>query len=167
MLRGCSKNYAFIDSQNVNLEIKRQGWSLDWRRFRVYLKEKYQVEVAYLFIGYLEENQDLYNSLQKAGFILVFKEILKYSNGTIKGNVDAELVLQAMIDFSDYDKAIIVSGDGDFACLVRHLNKKNKLEKVLAPNVKRYSALLKKAAANHLDFMSNLKKKLEYKKRAQ
>ena len=167
MNKDTMNNYAFIDSQNVNLEIQRQGWKLDWRKFRIYLKDKYKVKIAYLFIGYLESNQDLYNSLQKAGFILVFKEILKYADGKIKGNVDAELVLQVMIDFNNYDKAVIISGDGDFACLVRHLRKKQKLKKVLVPNVKRYSALFKKASINYLDFMSNLRQKLEYKKRTQ
>lgn len=159
------KNHAFIDSQNVNLGIRELGWKLDWNKFRIYLKEKYGVETAYMFIGYLEENQDLYLSLQKNGYILVFKEILKNKDGFIKGNCDAELVLQAMIDFDKYEKAIIVSGDGDFACLVRHLKKQGKLEKVLVPNISKYSALLKKAAANeHLDYMNNLKFKLSYMK---
>jgi uncharacterized LabA/DUF88 family protein len=157
------KNYAFIDSQNVNLGIRVLGWKLDWRKFRIYLKEKYAVETAYMFIGYMEENQDLYSSLQKSGYILVFKEILKNKDGFVKGNCDAELVLQAMIDYEKYEKAVIVSGDGDFACLVRHLKKQGKLEKVLVPNGSRYSALLKKAAADeHLDFMNNLKSKLDY-----
>lgn len=161
------KNYAFIDSQNVNLGIRELGWKLDWRKFRVYLKEKYGVETAYMFIGYMEENQDLYMSLQKNGYILIFKEVLK-GNGFVKGNCDAELVLQAMIDYDNYKKAIIVSGDGDFACLVRHLKKQGKLEKVLVPNMSKYSALLKKAAANeHLDFMNNLEKKLTYMKSTQ
>lgn len=157
------KNYAFIDSQNVNLGIKDLKWKLDWTKFRVYLKEKYGVETAYMFIGYMEENQDLYLSLQKSGYILIFKEILKNKNGIVKGNCDAELVLQAMIDYKKYDKAIIVSGDGDFACLVRHLKKQGKLEKILVPNMKKYSALLKKAAAGeYLDCMNNLKGKLFY-----
>ncbi|MBU1953664.1 NYN domain-containing protein [Patescibacteria group bacterium] len=159
------KNYAFIDSQNVNLGICELGWKLDWRKFRVYLKEKYGVETAYMFIGYIEENQDLYLSLQKNGYILVFKEILKNKDGFVKGNCDAELVLQAMIDYDNYEKAVIVSGDGDFACIVRHLKKKEKLEKVLVPNMAKYSALLKKAAANeYLDYMNNLQKKLSYMK---
>ncbi len=51
-------NYAFIDSQNVNLSIKELGWSLDFKKFRVYLHEKYGVTKAYLFIGYVPENQD-------------------------------------------------------------------------------------------------------------
>ncbi|MBL7158947.1 hypothetical protein ISS85_00520 [Candidatus Microgenomates bacterium] len=38
------KNYAFIDSQNLNLGVLSQGWRLDFARFRVYLKEKYKVE---------------------------------------------------------------------------------------------------------------------------
>lgn len=160
-------NYAFIDSQNVNLGIQGMGWKLDWLKFRVYLREKYGVKVAYMFIGYIEENQNLYRSLQKSGYVLVFKEILKNKEGVIKGNCDAELVLQAMIDYREYKKAIIVSGDGDFACLVRHLREKKKLGKVLAPNIKRYSALLKKAAANeYLDFMNNLKFKLAYNKKS-
>ncbi|OGC81891.1 MAG: hypothetical protein A2V81_04320 [Candidatus Abawacabacteria bacterium RBG_16_42_10] len=159
------KNYAFIDSQNVNLGIRDLGWKLDWRKFRVYLREKYEVQIAYMFIGYLEKNQDLYLSLQKSGYILVFKEILRNKDGMVKGNCDAELVLQTMIDYDKYQKAIIVSGDGDFACLVRHLKKQKKLEKVLVPNIRKYSALLKKAAAGeYLDYMNNLKTKLLYEK---
>lgn len=162
------KNYAFIDTQNVNLGIRELGWKLDWKKFRIYLKEKYAVETAYMFIGFIEKNQDLYLSLQKKGYVLVFKEILKNKDGFIKGNCDAELVLQAMIDYKKYKKAIIVSGDGDFACLVRHLKKQNKLEKVIVPNIKKYSALLKKAAENeYLDFINNLKRKLIYMKSTQ
>lgn len=157
------KNYAFIDAQNLNLGIKELGWALDWRKLRIYLKEKYSVETAYLFIGYMEENQDLYQSLQKSGYILIFKEVLQHKNGLIKGNCDAELVLQAMIDYEKYEQAIIISGDGDFACLVRHLKKQGKLRKVLVPNIEKYSALLKKAAAGeYLDCLNNLKNKLSY-----
>ena len=57
-------NYAFIDSQNLNLSIQSLGWHLDFARFRIYLREKYKVEKAFLFIGYVEGNEDLYNFLQ-------------------------------------------------------------------------------------------------------
>jgi len=161
------RNFAFIDSQNVNLAIQEIGWKLNYRRFRKYLEEKYGVKTAYLFIGFIEENQDLYQALQKCGYVLIFKELLRYKNGDIKGNCDAELVLQTMIDYKKYDKALIVSGDGDFTCLVRYLYKHNKLERVLVPNKRKYSALLKRAARNRLASMNNLKNKLEYKKRTQ
>lgn len=137
--------YAFIDSQNLNLAILEQGWKLDFARFRVYLKDKYRVDKAFLFIGYVSSNQRLYSFLRKAGYILVFKPTLVANSREIvhiKGNVDAELVLHSMIEFPNYDKAIIVSGDGDFYCLLEFLENKGKLHSVLLPNSKKFSGLL-------------------------
>src|SRR3989339_1692910 len=114
-------NYAFIDSQNLNLGVQSLGWKLNYKRFRIYLTEKYGVSVAYLFIGYLPENQDLYSSLQAAGYRLIFKPTLPDKDGEVKGNVDADLVLQVMLDYNKFDKAIIVSSDGDFYSLVKYL----------------------------------------------
>jgi len=138
--------HAFIDSQNLNLGVRSSGWKVDYAKFRLYLKNKYGVSKAFLFIGLVENNQKLYTSLQSAGFILVFKPTVRYfENGkeTVKGNVDAELVLHAAaIEYPHYDKAIIISGDGDFACLLEYLAENEKLLHVFTPNQK-YSKLLK------------------------
>lgn len=159
-------NYAFIDSQNLNLNIRKQGWILDFKKFRVYLKEKYSVQKAYIFIGYMENNSNLYKSLQEVGFICIFKPTLVYKDGTTKGNCDAELVLQTMIDLHEYYKAVIVSGDGDFHCLVKYLIGKGKLKNILIPNRDKFSALLKfKEFKEYLRFMNDLQNKLEYKKK--
>lgn len=137
--------YAFIDSQNLNLGVKSQGWVLDFAKFRVYLQEKYRVNEAFLFIGFIPKNRQLYAFLEKSGYKLVYKLVVEPSkkSKSVKGNVDAELVLHAMIEFPNYHKAIIVSGDGDFYCLTEYLEKKNKLGKIIAPN-KHYSSLLRK-----------------------
>jgi uncharacterized LabA/DUF88 family protein len=111
--------FAFIDSNNLNLGIKSLGWKLDFKKFRIYLREKYNVSTAYLFIGYLPTHQDLYSSLQKAGFVLIFKPTLPDEDGNVKSNVDADLVLQAMVDYKNYDKVVIVSSDRDFYSLVK------------------------------------------------
>ena len=160
-------NYAFIDSQNLNLGIRSQGWVLDWRKFRQYLRNKYGVNKAYLFIGFVPNNQILYTELQKAGYICIFKPTLEIREGNkvkIKGNVDAELVLHTMIEYPNYDKAVIVSGDGDFYYLIEYLDKKGKLLKILAPT-NHYSSLLRGFDAKHyiarIDLMKN---SLEYKK---
>ena len=137
--------YVFIDSQNLNLGIKDQGWKLDFARFHVYLKDKYKIKRAFLFIGYVTGNESLYTSLQQAGYIVIFKPTLAVKKGKkvkIKGNVDAELVLHTMIEYKNYEKAIIVSGDGDFRCLIEYLTKKDKLYKLIIPNQKKYSSLL-------------------------
>ncbi len=137
--------FAFIDSQNLNLGVKSQGWQLDFSRFYILLKEKYHVSKVFLFIGFVKENQLLYTYLQKANYICVFKPTLEHSEKgklVIKGNVDAELVLHTMIEYPNYDKAIIVSGDGDFRCLIEHLDHKHKLAKIIVPS-RKYSSLLR------------------------
>lgn len=160
------KNYAFIDGQNVNLAICDLGWKLDFKRFRVYLKEKYNIEKAYYFIGYVEGNSNLYRSLQESGYICIFKPTLKGTDGKVKGNCDAELVLHSMIEYPHYDQAVIVTGDGDFACLAEYLIEKNKLKTILAPNSKRYSSLLRRVAKGQfIAFIDVLKNKLAYKKK--
>ncbi len=161
------KVYAFIDSQNLNLGVRSQGWKLDWKKFRQYLKNKYNVEKAYLFIGQVAGNELLYAFLQESGYILIFKPTLygrQKDKTVIKGNVDAELVLHSMIQYSNYQKAIIVTGDGDFHCLIEYLEGENKLLKILVPT-QHYSSLLRKFNQKHyivrIDLLRN---SLEQKK---
>lgn len=168
--------YAFIDSQNLNLGVSRsirhrqkqvyRGWKLDMRKFRIFLKERYQVEKAHLFIGYVKEYEKMYKAFRKFGYNLIFKPTVKDNDGKPKGNVDAELVLQAAaIDFGNYDKAIIVSGDGDFLCLLKFLNKKNKLKNIIIPNEYSYSSLLRNARGirEKRVYVNQLKDWLEFK----
>lgn len=138
--------YAFIDSQNLNLGVLSQGWRLDFKKFRILLEEKYSVSKAFLFIGFIPKNKSLYAKLQKDGYTPIFKPVLEgkvRGEGKVKGNVDAELVLHTMIELSNFKKAIIVSGDGDFYCLVDYLQSKNKLLKIITPS-RKYSSLLRK-----------------------
>lgn len=153
--------YAFIDSQNLNLGTQRMGWKLDWRKFRQFLADKYGVTHAYMFIGYMSENEALYEYMHELGFLIVLKPTLmlppehhEHKEGatakeketedkpTIKGNVDAELVLYAMKEMPNYEKAIIVSGDGDFFSLIEYLAEQKKLACVMTPNWQ-YSSLFK------------------------
>jgi uncharacterized LabA/DUF88 family protein len=170
-------NYAFIDSQNLNLGVQKIGWKMDWRKFRQWLADKYGVTHAYMFIGYMAENESLYELMHEHGYLVVLKPTLEVKaqpvpedaaarearesrdktfpkdasskepvadeqKPVVKGNIDADLVLHAMKEYYNYDKALIVSGDGDFFGLVEFLIEKNKLLKLLTPN-QRYSTLLK------------------------
>lgn len=157
------KIYAFIDSQNINMGVSAKRWNMDWGKFREYLRDTFGVEKAYLFIGYIDTNEDLYKRLEKEGFIVIYKKVLAVTKDevtTYKGNVDAELVLHAMIEFPNYDSAVICTGDGDFLCLIEYLEKNNKLEKIIAAN-KRFSTLLKGYTKYILDLYS-IKKRLGY-----
>lgn len=155
-------NFAFIDGNNLFLGVKALGWKIDMRRFRQYLKDQYGVTKAYYFIGFHPDQQNLYRSLQEAGFVLEFKPTLTLKDGTMKGNCDAELVLRTILEIGNYDNAVIVTGDGDFQCLVKHLIEVAKLEKVISPSAKGCSKLIKKICTP--TFIEELRSKLEYVK---
>lgn len=163
-MKPSANNFAFVDSQNLNLGIQKLGWKLSYKKFRVYLAEKYDIQKAYIFIGFVALNQKLYDSLQEASFIVKFKPTIPDEDGKIKGNVDADMVLSVMIEWNNYEKAVVVSSDGDFYSLVKHLYSSNKLETVLSPDEDNCSTLLKKSAKDKIRFMDNLRQKLEYKK---
>jgi uncharacterized LabA/DUF88 family protein len=158
--------YAFIDSQNLNLGVRSQGWHIDYRRLRLYLKNRYDVQRAFMFIGFVPSNSELYASLTNAGFELVYKPTVSYqSEGqtTHKGNVDAELVLWAAAKvFDEYEQAIVISADGDFRCLYEYLAEKGKLKLVIAPS-RRFSHLLS-PFKNKIIRVDRLRSVLEYKK---
>ncbi len=105
----------------------------------------------------------MYKILQQQGYILVFKPTLDLKEGKVKGNVDAELVLHTMIEWNNYDKAVIITGDGDFYCLIEYLEKKGKLERLLIPNRYKYSTLLKKFGVD-TSFINELREKFEYER---
>jgi len=159
------RNYAFIDSQNLNLGVRAAGWQLDFEKFIVYLRDKFDVEKAYLFIGYIKENRNLYQKLMGFGYTLVFKptfRIRKGAQAVTKGNVDAELVLHTVTNLKNYGKAVIVTGDGDFHCLLEYLRNKKKLRALVVPNKYKYSYLLRNFSG-YIEFASTKRMELEYK----
>ena len=132
-------------------------------KFRILLTERYGVTRAYMFIGFIPGKQDMYRDFQKMRYMLISKPTLPNKDGGIKGNCDAELVLQAMIDLNDYKKAVIVTGDGDFQCLIKHLRKIDKLGYVISPNREWCSILLKREARENHVFIEEMRLKLELK----
>lgn len=182
--------FAFIDSQNLNVSVQKFGWKIDWQKFRKWLGDKYGVTKAYMFIGYIPENESLYEQMHEAGYAVVLKPTFdmtrprpelaseesvepgkETSSGyarpekpeekkPVKGNIDAELVLWAMKEMSNYDKAIIVSGDGDFYCLVEYLEEKKRLLKLLTPT-SHYSSLYNRYD-EYVERLDTFKRELRY-----
>ena len=160
MKQSVDKTYVFIDAQNVYKGTQSQGWNLDWRKFRVYLADK-----IFLFIGYLSQYQNLYSMLQENGYVLIFKPTITKGDGEVKGNVDAELIVECWRREEEYARSIIVTGDGDFTPLVNILKDKKKFAMIIAPNLRYSSSLLRKAAGSKILFMDEIKNKVQRKTR--
>lgn len=155
---------AYIDAANLHKGVQEMGWELDYRRFRVWLHERYSVERAYLFMGLVPKYKDMYTRLQEAGFTLVFKEVTMDGDGRVKGNCDADLVLWAVRDAFEHatQRAVLVSSDGDYAGLVKFLLERQQFATVLSPGSK-CSILLKRTNAS-IAYLSQQRTKLEHRK---
>ena len=164
-------NIAFIDWQNLYLWTDSENWKIDYKKFRIYLKDKFHINEAYYFLWFLnEDEQDLYTQLQKSWFILVFREHSSELKGKKKGNVDVDIVFEIMrriMEEKDFDKILLVSGDGDYIKLVKFLIEKWLLEKILFPS-KKYSSLYNKIKIRYWMnlWLKEIQEKIAYKKRA-
>lgn len=161
------KNLAFIDWQNLYQNLR---WKIDYKKFRIALQEKYNVSDVFYFLWFQEWENDLYQSLQKAWFILVFN--LKWENlkSVKKWNVDSNLIFNVMSKLVDnynwFNKIILVSGDWDYKVMVDYLIKKWKFKKLLVPNAKCASSLYRKNKEINMIYLAtvdNMKSRLEYR----
>ncbi len=164
-------NIAFIDGQNLYMGTTQhvEPWVVDLFRFRVYLEEKYHVKTAYYFLGYVQdEHQELYEQIQKAGFVLKFKKHNPAMLGTKKGNVDTDIVFNAMKKLYKqevFDKIVLVSGDGDYKLLVDFLIQEKRFEKILFPEARKASSLYKSIGRGYFADLSSpdIRKKISRK----
>jgi uncharacterized LabA/DUF88 family protein len=139
-----NKLSIYIDGNNLYRGAKELGFEIDYKKIRGWLRQKYNPSSVYLFIGLVPERTKFYEYLQECGFILIFKQTISVS-GSIKGNCDAELVLKTVSDFytKSFSTCILVTGDGDFGCLVEFLKSNKSIERVLSPDENKCSILLK------------------------
>lgn len=167
-------NLAFVDGQNLYMGTTKSpegSWMVDLVRFRKYLLDKYRVSNAYYFLGCVQENcQELYEEIQRAGFILIFREHHSAMHGKKKGNVDSDIIFYIMKKLykrEPFQKIILVSGDGDYKMLVDFLIEEERFEKILFPNKRFASSLYKKLGSEYFDHLENfgVRQKIELKKK--
>lgn len=184
-------NYAFIDGQNLYLgttkctecakilnkkltEMKLadctcgKAWEVDLPKLRIYLTENYYISQAYYFIGYLnEKHTDMYKAIREAGFSVIYKEHHQNAKSEKKGNVDTDIVFETMKGLleSEFNKAVLISGDGDYKKMVYYLVGKYKFKKILFPNKKYASSLYKPLGSEYFDYLENLRKYIDKKEK--
>lgn len=156
---------AYIDGANLHKGVESMQWKLDYRRFRSWIRQKFGIGEARLFIGMMSKHANLYTYLQAAGYILDFKEVIFDGDGKAKGNCDADLVLQATRDFYDKQPAsvILVASDGDYAPLVKFWMEKGVPCTIISPApVEKCSILLKRTGAP-IVYLKDVQQKLEWR----
>ena len=140
------KIVAYIDAANLHRGSRDLGFDIDYKKFYGWLCQKYNLSKIYLFLGFLPWHQKEYDHFEECGYYLIFKETITSKRGETKGNCDAELILKSASDYyeKNFDSCIIISGDGDFKCLIDFLNEKNCIKAVLCPVKSKSSYLIRK-----------------------
>ena len=139
-----NKINIYIDSNNLYRSARELGFEIDYKIFRGWLRQKYNPQFVYLFIGFISERAKFYEHLKNCDYVLVFKQTVSVAE-KIKGNCDAEIVLKTTSDFytKAFDSCILITGDGDFGCLVEFLQKNKSMRQIIAPDKNKCSFLLR------------------------
>lgn len=69
------KNIAFIDAQNLHFWTMTENWKISFKKFRIYLKDKFKANKVYYFLWYFDEKEeDLYENLKNNWYEVIFRE---------------------------------------------------------------------------------------------
>jgi uncharacterized LabA/DUF88 family protein len=170
-------NYAYIDGANLHYTYENIDWKLDYRKLLIYLRKRLGVGIAHYFIGNTPNNKDIYSKLDSYGYNIKLKEPSPYvtedelcpycgevvnpSEKRYKADVDSYITLQVMSDINDFDKAVLITSDGDFDNLVKRLINQDKLRLVFAPCKAGCSWLLKSVTRGNIAFIDDYRRELE------
>jgi len=128
---------VFIDVANVIYSLKKLNWRIDYKKLQKYFIDNSKLVNIYFYYSTKKENSgqaNLLEMLARKGFQLRVKEVkvikLKNKETMLKGNCDIELAIDMIDLMPAYDTAILLSGDSDFAPLVKYVQKHGK--KVIA-----------------------------------
>jgi len=148
--------YAFIDASNIIYGARSEGWFIDQKKLFVYLKNKFQISKAFFYYG--KDSKDpkkeaFLKKLEQFGYILRVKEIKRFGT-RIKANCDVDLTMDMLIKIKEYNKAIVLTGDGDFAPLFAYLISKKKQIIIISSPKRTAKEIRRIAGENHIDFSS-------------
>lgn len=172
-----ANNFAYIDGANLHITYEYLDWDLDYQKLRNYLKKRHGVSIAYYFIGKTKEHEGIQTTLESYGYNIKLKDPSPYITEEVycphcnklitpethrnKSDCDSFITFKVMSELSLYDKAVLITSDGDFDNLVKMLLRKNKLHMVLAPCKDGCSWLLRSAARGRIAFIDDYRNELE------
>lgn len=121
----------FIDAANILYSQQTLGWRVDYHKLKKYFETECELQSIHFYTGRIGKDsrqKSFLKKLKKLGYKVTAKEVkrIKVSRNTYlwKGNLDAELIIDALKNIDNFDTCILMSGDSDFAPLIDELKKK-------------------------------------------
>jgi len=155
---------AYIDAQNIHMGIKWLWWTIDWKKFFLYLKNKYEIDQIIMFFWYIPKYQKLYDFLLKVWYKIVFKEVSIRIDGSTKGNVDIDVAIKAMNDVTDeyLHEAYLVTTDSDFNSLIYEFRRRKIRWKLIVTHFLHTSKYLRKASGKAIQPLTDIRHLIQF-----
>ncbi len=134
--------YAFVDAANIIYrDSEPDPWKIDLKKLIKYLRERFGVTKVLYFGGVDDRNKtqiNLYKKLESWGYDLRLNPVKhfvnEYGKWYMKADVDSRMTFEMMRLYSEYDQAIILTGDGDFYWVLKYLfEKKDRMWLLASP----------------------------------
>ncbi len=125
----------FIDGANMFYAQRKMGWHIDYRKVYEFYASQAQVYNAFYYTSVTNPPdpgmEGFLRALTGMGYTVrrkVVKEILDQETGQTvrKANLDIEIVIDMLTTADLFDRAILISGDGDFERAVEFLRGRGK-----------------------------------------
>lgn len=121
----------FVDVQNIYYTTRQAfGRQFNYRAFWQTIQESDNIAIANAYA--IQRSDDQQHKFQKAlkhiGFNVKLKPFIQRSDGSAKGDWDVGITIDIMEAAAQVDKIILLSGDGDFDLLLRHVAAKHGIE---------------------------------------
>ena len=133
------RRMLFIDEPNLARslgEVRAQGKDLDYAKLRAYFGSDVPLSAAFYYTGY-EDSQigmrAFFRKLNGLGYEVVQVRSKHFRDGSVKNaDPDIKIITDLFTKLAEYDEAVLLSGDGDFADTVQHLLRLGKRVKVVS-----------------------------------
>ena len=131
----------FIDGANLYAAAKSLVLDIDYKKLLNHFRGECNLIRALYYTAIAEDQEyssirPLIDWLDYNGFTLITKPTKEFTDSSgrrkIKGNMDIELAVDAMVLSRQLDHIVIFSGDGDFRSLVQALQEKGKRVTVIS-----------------------------------
>ena len=156
----------FIDGANLYATSKALGFDIDYRKMLGFFQKKGYLLRAYYYTALIEDQEyssirPLIDWLDYNGYKVVTKPAREFTDSMgrrkVKGNMDIELVIDALELSAVVDHFVLFSGDGDFKSLVEALQRRGRKVSIISTVTSQppmISDELRRTADHFVDLMS-------------
>ncbi len=115
---------VFVDIQNMYYSAKNiYDSKVDYSSLIEVAEDNRELvrAIAYVIKAETRDEENFFEALSEIGFQVKKKDLKEFYGGSKKGDWDMGIAIDAIEIADRIDVAVLVTGDGDFSSLVRHL----------------------------------------------